>query len=535
MMKLDRREVVAGLIAATALPGSRAEAQSAADTLTVVSPRSTNSLDAMAPGANGLSRMVAWQTYDRLVSHGEKPLEDGTISYDSRVLKPELAESWDLSKNAQAYTFHLRKNATFHDGTPVTAKDVKWSFDRAVAIGGLSAIQMAAGGMTRPDQFRVINDYLFQVVLDQPNKLTVADIAVPVAIIINSELAKKHATDSDPWAIDWISHNDAGGGAFKIESWTPDQELVLSRFDAWKSGPLPKLRRVILQQIAVLATRRDMLDRGEVDMAFGFSPKDYVELTTEGKVKVISVPMQNDLVFLDMNVRIAPFDNQKVREAISYAIPYKDILSSAVYDRARPMFDGDPNRPYDPTWPVPLKHGQDLDKAKQLLAAAGFSNGFPSSLSFNASRGIVGEATAALIQDSFKQIRVEITLDKVAGDDWFARMAAKTMPMVINEFYGWLDDPAYNFFWTYDGANNSVFNTANYANPKLDVLIDRARFTYDPDVHRACVQAMVDTVMSDLPRVPLYSRIAHYAMQKNVKGFEYWFHRYPDFRKLYKD
>jgi peptide/nickel transport system substrate-binding protein len=224
-----------------------------------------------------------------------------------------------------------------------------------------------------------------------------------------------------------------------------------------------------------------------------------------------------------------------VREAISYAIPYKEILSSALYGRAKPMFDGDANTPYEPTWPVPLKHGQDLDKARQLLKEADFPDGFKSTLSFNAGRTAVGEPTATLIQEALGKIGIEVALDKVASNDWLARMGTKTMPLLISEFYGWLDDPAYHFFWTYDGANNSVFNTANYSNPKLDVLIDRARFTYDPDVYRATMQAMVDTVMSDLPRIPLYSRIADYAMQKNVKGFEYWFHRYPDFRKLYKD
>ena len=79
---------------------------------------------------------------------------------------------------------------------------------------------------------------------------------------------------------------------------------------------------------------------------------------------MIGVPVQNDLVFLDMNVKMPPFDNPKVREAISYAIPYKEILATALYGRAVPMFDGDPAKPYDPTWPVPIKHGTDLTKAK---------------------------------------------------------------------------------------------------------------------------------------------------------------------------
>ena len=104
-----------------------------------------NGLDTMVPTANDHSRMVNWQAYDRLVSHGEKKLADGTISYDAKVMTPELAESWEVTDDGKTYVFHLRKDATFHDGTPVTAKDVKWSFDRAIAAGGFPAVQMARG------------------------------------------------------------------------------------------------------------------------------------------------------------------------------------------------------------------------------------------------------------------------------------------------------------------------------------------------------------------------------------------------------
>ena len=103
------------------------------DTLVIVSEQGPNGLDTMVPTANDHSRMVAWHVYDRLVSHGEKTLPNGAISYDATVMKPELAERWEISPDNKVYTFFLRKDATFHDGKPVTAADVKWSFDRAVA------------------------------------------------------------------------------------------------------------------------------------------------------------------------------------------------------------------------------------------------------------------------------------------------------------------------------------------------------------------------------------------------------------------
>lgn len=530
------RLAAAMLAAFATVAGNPAVAQGVPkDTLVIVSEMGPNSLDTMVPTANDHSRMVVWQTYDRLVSHGSKVLADGTLSYDASIIVPELAEKWEVSADKKTYTFYLRKNATFHDGTPVTAKDVKWSFDRAIAAGGFPAVQMAAGSLVKPEQFTVVDAYTFKATFDQPNKLTMPDLAVPVPVIVNSELAKKHATAADPWALEWVSRNDAGGGAYKVESWTPGQQMVFTRFDAWKSGPLPKLKKVVYKQIASPGTRRALIEKGDVDMSVGLPPKDYAELAKTGKVKVIGVPVQNDLVFLDMNVKMPPFDNPKVREAISYAIPYKEILATALYGRAVPMFDGDPAKPYDPTWPVPIKHGTDLAKAKALLTEAGFPNGFKTTLSFDLSEATVREPTAVLIQESLKKIGVEITIEKVPGSNWFAQMASKSMPFVIAEFYGWLDYPEYHFFWTFHGGNNSVFNTANYVNPTLDKSIDAARFATSDKVYKDSLQTMVNIVMTEVPRIPLYRKFADYAVQPNVKGFEYWFHTHPDFRKMYKD
>jgi peptide/nickel transport system substrate-binding protein len=536
-VNIARRSFRGALLAASVFPlaGTAFAAPPPKDTLVIVSEMGPNGLDTMVPTANDHSRMVSWQIYDRLVSHGEKTLANGAISYDAKIVTPELAESWDISDDGKTYVFHLRKDATFHDGAPVTAKDVKWSFDRAIAAGGFPQVQMAAGSLVKPEQFSVVDDYTFKAVFDEKNKMTLPNLAVPVPVIMNSELAKKKATASDPWALEYCQRNDCGGGAFKVETWNPGQQTVFTRFDAWKSGPLPKLKRVVYRQIASAGTRRALLEKGDVDMSVGLPPKDYAELEKAGKIKVIGVPIQNDLVFLDMNVKIAPFDNPKVREAVSYAIPYKEILGSALYNRAVGMFDGDPTKPYEPTWPVPIKHGQDLEKAKQLLTEAGFPNGFKTSLSFDLSEATVREPTAILMQEALKKIGVDVTIEKVPGANWFAQMAAKTMPMVIGEFYGWLDYPDYHFFWTYYGKNNSVFNTANYVNPALDAIIDEARFTDDPEVYKASLQKTVDIVMAELPRIPLYKRFADYAMQPNVQGFEYWFHTHPDFRKIYKD
>ena len=172
-------------------------------------------------------------------------------------------------------TFKLRKDATFHDGTPVTANDVKWSFDRAVSVGGFPTFQMSAGSLEKPEQFVVVDDHTFRVDFVRKDKMLMFNVAVVVPFVINSELARKNATAADPWAMAWLQDNEAGGGAYRVESWKPGSETILARFDNWKSGPLPKIRRVIARDVPSPGTRRAMLERGDADISTGFPPQGF--------------------------------------------------------------------------------------------------------------------------------------------------------------------------------------------------------------------------------------------------------------------
>ena len=536
MTSVSRRTLLAGSIlapVALALDGI-AEAATPKEVLVVVGEQGPNSLDTMVPVANDYSRLVAWNVYDRLVSHGTKTMANGATGYDVTVMAPELAESWDISADGKSYVFHLRKDATFHDGSPVTADDVKWSFDRAVSVGGFAAVQMGAGSMVHPDQFSVVDAHTFKMTFDEHNKLTMPDLVVPIPVIVNSKLAKQHATTADPWALDWVQHNDAGGGAFKVASWQPGTEIVFTRFDGWTSGPKPKLKRVIYRQIASPGTRRALLERGDVDISVGLPPRDYSELAAAGKLQVIGTPVQNDLLFVDMNVKMKPFDNPLVRQAMAWAIPYQSIMDSALYNRDVPMWGGDPSKPYPAAWPVVSPYKTDLDKAKQLLAKAGYPDGFQTTLSYDLSQATTREPIALFMQDSLAKIGVRVTLNKVPGANWFAQMASKTMPFVITEFYGWLVPEEYFFYWNFYGKNDAVFNTANYQNPKLDALIEASRFETDPAKYDQDLVAMNDIVMTDMPRIPLARLFFDVAMQKNVKGYVYWFHTHLDYRTMYK-
>ena len=516
-----------------AVPGT-ASAQSRNETLLVVTESGPNSMDIHGVGANRPSYQASWNLYDRLMTYGVKTLPDGSRMYDYSVLKPELAESWTVAPDGMSVTFKLRRDAKFHDGTPVTARDVKWSFDRAVTVGGFPTFQMKAGSLEKPEQFEVVDDTTFRVKFLRKDKLTMPDLAVPVPVVINSELAKKHATPQDPWAMEWLKNNDAGSGAYKLESWKPGQETIYARFDDWKSGPLPKLKRVLVREVPSAGNRRALLERGDADISFDLPPKDFAEMAKAGKVAVISHPVENAFGYIGMNVKNPPFNALKVRQAVAHAIPYDKIFTTAVFGRGV-LLSGNPIPSLTPgheLFPTPFKI--DLAKAKALMAEAGVPNGFETTLSFDPGFATINEPTAVLVQEALEQLGIKSTINKIPGANWRNMLLKKEMPLFINAFGGWLNYPEYFFFWNFHGQN-AVFNTSSYQNPEMDKLIDAARFDSDPKKYMDDVRGFTRIMLADVPRVPLYQPLLDVAMQKSIKGYQYWFHRQLDYRQLSKE
>ena len=220
----------------------------------IVSESGPNNIDIHGVGTNVPGYEVSWNCYDRLISHEMKTGPNGAPYYDRDKFKMELAE--DMNVGDMSATFKLKKDATFHDGTPVTAKDVKWSLDRAVSVGGFPTFQMGAGSLTKPEQFVVVDDNTFRVDFARKDRLTIPDLAVIVPAIYNSELVKKNATEKDPWGLEYTKLNTAGGGAYKVTSWTAGSEVILERNDNWKGGPLPKVKRIIWRMVPSAGNRR---------------------------------------------------------------------------------------------------------------------------------------------------------------------------------------------------------------------------------------------------------------------------------------
>jgi len=533
---MQRRDFLSstGATALTALPLAATAQSRPKDVLVVANEFGPNSLDIHTVGANRPSYGVSWLCYDRLMTYGKKTLPDGRVMYDINKLEPELAESWKIAPDGESVTFKLRKGAKFHDGTPVTAKDVKWSFDRAVTVGGFPTFQMAAGSLEKPEQFEVVDESTFKVKFLRRDKLTMNDLAVPVPCIFNSELVKKNATAQDPWGLAWTRNNTAGGGAFKVEAFRPGQEIIYVRYDDWKSGPLPKLRRIIQRDVPNAGNRRALLLKGDIDITFDLPPKDFSELAKEGAaVKVATMPIENAMYYLGMNTTKPPFNNPKVRQAVAYALPYEKMNDNALYGRSIKLYGAASSQVKTTAWPQPTGYKSDIAKAKALMAEAGVAGGFETTLSFDLGGATVGEPMAVLIQESLAAIGIKTTINKIPGATWRAALLKKDMPLLINRFGGWLNYPEYFFFWCYHGQN-AVFNTMSYQNPKLDKIIDNARFAESKPLYEAMVKDMLQIAYDEVPRVPLFQPTMDVAMQKDVMGYQYWFHLQPDYRQLFK-
>ncbi len=520
------------LLLAGGLLSSAAAADLRKETLLVVTSAGPNSLDIHGVGANRPSYGASWNLYDRLVSFGSKTMPDGSTSYDYTTIVPELAERWEVAADGLSITFTLRADATFHDGTPVTADDVKWSFDRAVSVGGFPTFQFKAASLEKPEQFSVVDTRTFRVTLPRPDKLALSDLATPVAIVINAKVAKAQATEKDPWALDWLKSNVAGSGAYRLVSWKPGTEIAFERYEGWKSGSMPAIRRVLFREVPSTGAQFALLKRGDADLIFNLPAKDARDLAATSEHRVISTPIENAMWYLGMKTDAPPFDNVKVRQAVALAVPYEAIMSSVMYGRGAPLFAAT-TPPSAATWPCPTPWTTDVDKAKALLAEAGLPNGFSTRIAFDQSLSNPSEPIALLVQESLAKIGITSVIEKIPGSNWRSALLKKDLPLVINNMGGWLNYPEYFFFWAYHGQN-AVFNTMSYRNPQVDALVDAARMEADPDRYAETVAQFIAIAYDEVPRVPLFQPVLDVAMQKNISGYRYWFHRQLDFRQLVK-
>jgi peptide/nickel transport system substrate-binding protein len=509
-------------------------AQSRAETLRYVTGAAVNTLDPNVPGSTREAFAVSLSTYDRLVSFGRKQL-NGKWVFDLDKITGELAESFDVSPDGLKLTFHLRKDAKFQDGTPVTADDVKWSLDRCVTAKILGKAQLLTGSLTDADQFKVIDPATIEVTLPKPDKLALPNLATVYPIIINSKVAKAHATPDDPWAQNWLKENTAGSGAYSIESFKPSEQVLLKRNDDWHRGPGGKqafFKRLILQTVPEPATRANLVEKGDADIVIDLQASDAQALEAKGKLKVISTPQYNAVTFISMNNQMPPFDKPDVRRAIAYALPYDDMFKAALFGRGSLLADATwaDGKPPSGGFPIAQPIKLDLDKAKAYLKAAGLPDGFSTTFSFNVGLTATAEPMAALLKESLAKIGITVDIQKLPDAQMSTQINEKKLPFFTEGIVAWL--PSTDYFYRNFYTGDQRWNYSSINNPELNKIAQEARFEADKTKYEADGKLLNAINFDQMPQVPLWQPSQDAVMAPSIEGYTYQFHRQVDYRDL---
>ena len=523
-------QTVARAGGAAMLPASfgmgEAFAQGANDTLVIAAPATPQGLDiefdVSLGSINSLGALYEYMLgYEKIPDPNtpDAQREDTSVHADkpnNMALRGRLAEAWEVSPDGRKATFKLREGVVSNWGNPFTSKDVKWTWDRKFNAKGQGLFQTAVLGLTSPDQIKIEGDHAISFNLDKPSPILLkqqCNLANP--IYDGTKCAAVGASD-DPWAINFLKNDSAGFGPYRLSQLVRGQQAVFeARSDYWDTKPA--MKRVIMREVPQSASRFSLLQGGAVDIAQFLQPREMEALKSEKNVAVDAVNASY-MIWLELNAKIAPFDNIDVRRAVNLAIPRDEIIRTIYYGYADPQ-----TAPMPYIYPMVDKsffsYQYDLAKAKALLDKAGVGKGLSTTLSYNAGDP-TQEPIALLIQTSLRQIGVELTLEKLPAGVFYENVTKRAKPMIFYLDSPWTPDPGYSLYLYFN--SKSYVNYSNYNNPEVDKLITDGLATLDNSVRMPTYAEVQKTLMDEAPwgfiAYPKYTL----ARKANLKGFTYY-------------
>ena len=543
-LKVTRRTVIeaaAAVAAGGALPAAlslTAEAAEETHTMVIAAPATPQSLDHEFDVSLGTIDSVGG-LYDNLLEYEKVPdknapealREDISVHTDrpyNLALKGKLAEKWEVSPDGMVGRFTLRQGVKSNWGNELTAEDVKWTWDRKLHLSGLGPFQTGVLGITKEEQIQVDSKYVISFHVPKPTPLLLKQMVNLSNPVYDATKCKQVASSDDPWAHKFLENNTAGFGPYVVSQLTRGQQAVFkARADYYRGKPY--MDTVIFKEVPTSATRLSLLQGGSVDIAQFLQPLEYITLTKAPGVKVDAVPA-SFAIWIELNAKIKPFDNVKVRQALNYALPRDEILKT-VYQSLADKQTGCIPKIYPDFTDKFWNYDTDLDKAKALLSEAGMAQGFNSVLSYNAGDP-VQEPIAILYQTSLRKIGVEITLNKVPAATFYDFVTKREQPMIFYLDSPWVPDPGYSTQLYFN--SKSYVDYSNYVNPEVDQLIKSGLETLDPNTRLETYTKVQQIVMSEAP----WSFIAWpryvLARRANLKGFTYYTSnnlRFQDFHR----
>jgi peptide/nickel transport system substrate-binding protein len=498
-----RRRLLATLLATLVVWGlAPALAQpTAAQTLVIATEGSPPTFDPLLAGSDSRVNTPAINIYNALFQ-----VVPGTTD-----VVPELATGYTVAEDGTSYTITLRDDVKFHDGTPFTAADVVYTFERMLAlrVGTYRNFGNVAGA-------EVVDDHTVRVDLTQPFPGMIN--ALTRLYILNSALVG--ANTSDDWGQTWLQSNSAGSGPYTLVSFQPEQQFTIDAVaDYWQGWHDNAVQRAIFRVIREEATRRLALQRAEVDWIRVGSADGFKEVQTLPNVVAETQATLNQLYFA-FYTQQPELSDARVRRALSLAYDYAghaEIIRQGFADVARGPFP--PGIPYfDPSIPPSTTN---IEEAKRLMAEAGYPNGgFSLEMAY---QGTSPEETAAmqLMQAGAAQLGVTV---RPLAVEWPAKVERYSNPNTA---------PGLGTIWIFPSyADPDVFlyplghssqagqlNFAYYDNPRFDDLIQAARSESDPEVRGELYREAQQIWVEDVPYANVVVGQTLSAWRDHVHGF----------------
>ena len=462
---------------------------------------------------------VAQNVFNRL-------LETETDANGDMLFLPSLAESWEVSEDGRSYTFHLRKNVSFSNGSPLTASDVEYTFirllthpdscNRDIVDDILGAEALENGRADTLEGFRILNDFEFTITLNAPFQAFLACLSMPGASILDQETTEKAGSrfGKDPaWTI--------GTGSFILWKWIPGEGLLLTANpNCWQGAP--KCDGLDLRFINDSKEIRRMFENGEIDVLDLDEAGNAAEFYIHGDIyqdRLFHVP-RIGITYIALNETIAPLNDVRVRKAMQLSLN-RAILLKAVYGGRGAVENGIyphglygynpelPEIPYDP------------EEAKRLLTEAGYPEGFDLTVSVNSSSTRWELSVLRLAASMWEKVGIRAEIDVINESEFMRLRKSGRLACYTALWTADFNDPD-NFIYTFFGdRQNTTFRSLCY--PREDVMerVRQARAIVDPEERIQEYRELERIIVQeDAAWIPLYSRLRYYVTSKRLNGIQ---------------
>ncbi len=440
---------------------------------------------------------------------------------ESTEVEPGLAESWDISADGLAYTLHLRKGVKFHDGTDFNAAAVEFNLKRQIdpkhPFHDTGEFPYAEFTWGMVDKVEVVDDYTVKITLKEVFAPFINHLAMHPAAMVSPEAIKKYGKD--------ISTHPVGTGPFKFVSWTPGVEVVLEKNpDYWRGAP--HIDKVIYRPIIEDQSRLTEFESGGVNFIVNIPPDDLARLKEDARFSVVEQPGMHTW-WVAFNQSKPPFNNTKVRQAMNYAVNKKAIVDN--------LLKGTGTLAINPLPPVVWGYTDQIqtydynpEKAKQLLAEAGYPDGFTCNFWVPESGSGMQQPVAmgTAIQADLKAVGVDCKIEQF---EWGSYLDKTIVPPDKAEFdmfeMSWIGDngdPDNHLYILLSGDQwpPNGYNMGFYKNDKVDAILREARTTLDRAKRTELYQQAQKLIAEDPPWIVVDHETQIVAMDKKIKGFK---------------